>query len=154
MCVTPVRGNQPRSGEDRQAMMRNYLSSRKRIMLKDAKEAGQDFDVHGWMQANASWASYSAARAKISSEKPALTQSEVLLCSRGLIAGFVSSFRSVNPWYFTSAGAKYRSHELAPVEKWLAVVEGRGNPLVFFFSELAGLPFRRRLWLRHGGDDG
>ena len=135
-------------------MMRNYLSSRKRIMLKDAKEAGQDFDVHGWMQANASWASYSAARAKISSEKPALTQSEVLLCSRGLIAGFVSSFRSVNPWYFTSAGAKYRSHELAPVNKWLAVVEGRGNPLVFFFSELAGLPFRRRLWLRLGGDDG
>jgi len=117
-------------------MMRNYLSSRKRIMMKDAKEAGQDFDVNGWMLANASWTGYQEARAKLKSDKPSLSREEIVMCSRGLVAGFTSGFRSVNPWYFTSAGATFRDQELQPVQMWMAVLEGRGNPLVFFLRNL------------------
>ncbi|CAE7251517.1 unnamed protein product [Symbiodinium sp. CCMP2456] len=119
--------HQPRSGDDRQAMMRNYLSSRKRIMMKDAKEAGQDFDVNGWMLANASWTGYQEARAKLKSDKPSLSREEIVMCSRGLVAGFSSGFRSVNPWYFTSAGATFRDQELQPVQMWMAVLEGGGS---------------------------
>ena len=132
-----LQGTGSRDLDDRAAMTRNYMSSRWRLLQKDAAEIikdGDAFDVIAWLEANATWPSYSQFVAATAKKRATLTEQEVTECAKALLASYLAVLekhtQDLRPWFFTADEKNMRllrpRHRTA-VQKFLTELGGQDS---------------------------
>ena len=126
-----------RDVDDRAAMTRNYMSSRWRLMKRDAEETmadGSTFDVIAWLEANATWPSYSQFVSATDKKRATLTEQEVTECAKALLASYLAVLekhsQDLRPWFFTADEKNLRllkNHHRSAVRKFLTELEGQDS---------------------------
>ena len=132
-----LQGTWSRDLDDRAAMTRNYMSSRWRLLQKDAEEIikdGDTFDVIAWLEANATWPSYSQYVAVTGKKRATLTEQEVTECAKALLASYLAVLekhtQDLRPWFFTADEQNMRllrPHHRTAVEKFLTELGGQDS---------------------------